>query len=137
MDNYTDRNAYLPGSAGLWITKGFAVASILALLYSYKVAYCAWLAHDLDSMALLLAGWAFVPPAWFWIEYFWIYRNPKNGDPAAFESFKYGQQLSIGIWAGLALALAAAVASEHFKTPATKESVVTSCLCPNAPQPQR
>lgn len=43
--------------------------------------------------------WCVGPPIWFW----WEYHNYflEEGDPEGFDSFKYSQQLSIAVWAGL------------------------------------
>lgn len=57
--------------------------------------------------------WAVSAPAWFWYEYFFLYR--KDGEKGSFDLYKHGQQVSIAIWAGLAVSLGALANSDLFK----------------------
>jgi hypothetical protein len=41
--------------------------------------------------------WAFMPPLWFVNEYFFVF--PACGNPAHFDHFKYGQDVSGKLWA--------------------------------------
>lgn len=69
------------------------------------------------SWSLVVAGlalfWAVGAPAWFWFEYFFLYR--EDGEKGSFELYKHGHQVSIAIWAGLAVSLAALANSDMFK----------------------
>lgn len=66
-------------------------------------------------LPVLIALWAILPPVWFWIEYFFIYR--LNGVPGTLEFFKYGQQTAAAIWAGtLAVLLAFGAGSGILRT---------------------
>lgn len=104
-----------------------ALAAIALLLATAWVAVCAWHSHDPRRLYVLGAIWAVGPPTWFWCEYFFLYL-PK-GNPAGFEQFKYGQQVSVAIWAGVALALFAYVSSDHFK-PDKPPAAVSCTQCP-------
>jgi hypothetical protein len=42
-----------------------------------------------------IGAWAAGPPAWFWYEYYYVYR--EYGQPDTLELFKYGQDVSKGI----------------------------------------
>lgn len=56
-----------------------------------------------------------------------MYSPPDgNPNPDAFEAFKYGQQVSVAIWAGVALAVFAFVTSEHFKAPKDAKTSLTA-----------
>ncbi|MBL0729447.1 hypothetical protein [Piscinibacter sp. HJYY11] len=68
-------------------------------------------------VAALALAWAVGAPAWFWFEYFFLYRI--YGTPGSFELYKHGQQLSVAVWAGLALSLGAFASSDRFKQPET------------------
>ncbi len=67
----------------------------------------------IESVYFALMFWAVIPPVWFWIEYHFLYRC--YGVTGTFELFKYGQNVSIAIWAGLTFSLAAIANSDHFK----------------------
>ena len=68
------------------------------------------------SWGLVVTGlaftWAVSAPAWFWYEYFFLYR--KDGLPGSLELYKQGQQVSVAIWAALALSLGALASNDHF-----------------------
>ena len=51
------------------------------------------------------AFWGLGAPIWFWCEYFFLYCDSGDDSPVEFERFRYGQQLSIAIWAGLTFSL--------------------------------
>lgn len=63
--------------------------------------------------ALIL--WTVFPPAWFWFEYFCIWKSENyiNGTDSsnALDRFKYGQEVSRNIW----LAFVALLAGFYFK----------------------
>lgn len=65
------------------------------------------------SLYYAIAGWAILPPFWFWYEYFRLYR--KFGEPDTMELFKYGQQVAAAMWAGVLAALIAFAAIEPWK----------------------
>lgn len=59
--------------------------------------------RDLNTLVFLTGIWAVLAPAWFWLEYWFLYRPFGNPSPEAFEHFKFSQQLSAAIWAGVVL----------------------------------
>lgn len=70
--------------------------------------------HERPRLVLLLSFlWAFLPPLWFWSEYFFIF--PRWGRTGASETLREGQRLSLAIWAPIAIAVAAYGSSDHFK----------------------
>ena len=109
----------------VWITAAAILAGVM-LIVSLREAYAAWQTCDPESIYLYGAGWIIGPPIWFWIEYFIIYR--RYGDPRAFESYKFGQQISVAIWAGLALLLVGLANAERFKHPKANCSQRSSAL---------
>jgi len=46
----------------------------------------------------ILGIWVLLPPIWFWVEYFFIYKNLDSEVRPELGQFKYGQQLSAKIW---------------------------------------
>src|SRR5437764_367181 len=77
-----------------------AWTSAAALIVTLGLALYGWQSKCLELIVGLASFWAVLPPVYFWYEYHFIYRRyEKNLD--AFERFKYGQQLSVAIWAGL------------------------------------
>ena|ERR1700719_39869 len=58
----------------------------------------------------ILIGWVVLPPLFFWLEYFAIYRrrrgyNPGDDHPADWEMFKYAQDVSAKVWIAVSTAL--------------------------------
>jgi hypothetical protein len=106
-----------------------AFASIGLLLLTIAVAVDAWMTCDPTFLYIVGAVWAVGPPSWFWYEYFYLF--PKYGDPDGFERLKYGQQVAVAIWAGVALAVFALLSSEHFK-PEKTAAVPVAVSCPPA-----
>ena len=103
--------------------------AIVLLAVTVAVAVCAWNSKDPTFLYILGAIWAVAPPVWFWYEYFYVYRS--SGDPSGFEQFKYGQQVAIAIWAGVALTLFGYVSSERFK-PAKETAVQSDTAAPES-----
>ena len=44
-------------------------------------------------------------PAWFWFEYFFVFRRVSDPAPDDFEKLKYGQDLASKIWLAVVSAL--------------------------------
>lgn len=103
-----------------------SVATLLALA-SLSAAGWAWCSRDPRWIYPVLALWVLGPPVWFWVDYFVIYR--RYGDPEAFDSFKHGQQVSLAVWAAIALLLTVLANADRFKSvkqqPASVESAST------------
>lgn len=76
------------------VTVALAVVSIiLAILIRTRGAKPIW-------AYLLVGAWVLIPPIWFRVEFtFW---RPSHEE---LEIFKYGQELSRGIWVALVVAL--------------------------------
>lgn len=53
--------------------------------------------------AALYGIWVLLPPIWFFVEYFCLFR--RGGRPCCFEAFKYGQELASRIWLAIATIL--------------------------------
>ena len=84
-------------------------------------------------IAALAMLWAVGAPAWFWYEYFFMYR--LDGEPGSFDLYKHGQQVSIAIWAGLAVSLGALASSDFFKEKEALAAVVTDIKAGQAVAP--
>lgn len=56
-----------------------------------------------ELKGIILALWIIIPPIWFKVEHKYFY---EPSDSAAFEKFKYSQQLMKDIWFSIATALA-------------------------------
>jgi len=59
----------------------------------------------------ILAAWIVLPPGWFCIEYFLIYK--KHGLPRSFESFKHGQEVAAKFWLAVSTVLSALYIGPH------------------------
>jgi hypothetical protein len=57
--------------------------------------------------AVIVIGWLLVPPIYFWIEYFWLYKKSTAPGKPDLETFKYGQDVSSKIWIAATSALLA------------------------------
>jgi hypothetical protein len=55
--------------------------------------------------ALLIFVWVLVPPIWFWLEYFGIWRYENKTARQDLEELKYGQELAAKIWLAAITAL--------------------------------
>ena len=69
------------------------VGAVLSLVISYN--FSSW-------RAFILCIWAILPPMYFWIEYYCFYDHV-----VPLEQFKYGQEVSRNIWAGVLAVLIA------------------------------
>jgi hypothetical protein len=98
--------------------------SILLLLATLVVVYCSWGGKlGIVPLYIFIGIWAVAPPVWFWFEYFSVYR--KHGEVDTLELFKYGQDLSKAIWAGVLAGLIAFAASDAVK-PSTNVAIERS-----------
>lgn len=107
----------------------FGLTIILAIISIFVGKPLQWL---VVIMGLL---WAVGAPAWFWYEYFFLYRI--DGLPGTLELYKHGQQVSIAIWAGLAVSLGALASSDIFKSPAAQTQPSVTCAEAQHPPPNR
>src|SRR5438874_1484361 len=60
--------------------------------------------------AVVLMGWVLLPPLFFWLEYFGIYRRTRHyryGEkcPDDWEMFKYSQDVSAKVWIAVSTVL--------------------------------
>ena len=69
---------------------------------------------------LILAVWIALPPGWFCIEYFLIYK--KHGLPRSFESFKHGQEVAAKFWLAVGTVLSALYIGPHVIEQLSKHS---------------
>ena len=85
------------------VVQAVSIFVLVAATATVWAAYRFFLAGDRDRLIALTAAWTLLPPAWFWVDYFLVFR--PYGDLAQFEKFQHGQQVSAAIWAAMALAL--------------------------------
>ena len=100
---------------GTW-QRNMARLSILAGICTVVWLVCALVAshkYAQQSILILAALWAVLPPAWFFYEYFFVY--PEAGRPGTWEAFKYGQQVAVALWAGITATLYGLGSSELAK----------------------
>jgi hypothetical protein len=82
-----------------------ATVSIVAALILIAGLNRGW--HQPVVRVVALVVWGVLPPLYFWFENFFLWQGddaPKDHDQ--FERWKYGQELSRNIWAGLLAVLA-------------------------------
>lgn len=68
----------------------------------------------------ILAAWIVLPPGWFCIEYFLIYK--KHGLPRSFEAYKHGQDLAAKFWLAVSTVLSALYVGAHVVDQLAKRS---------------
>jgi len=59
----------------------------------------------------ILAAWIVLPPGWFCIEYFLIYK--KHGLSGSFEVYKHGQDVAAKFWLAVSTVLSALYVGAH------------------------
>jgi hypothetical protein len=100
-----------------WIALAVTVAGLAGAVYSLSKGF-EWLREEADYRrdktvppdrrtvkGWLLSFWILVPPAWFFIEYIFLYRH--FGKAACFESFKYAQEIVAKGWIGMVVVMSA------------------------------
>lgn len=53
----------------------------------------------------LLLFWVVIPPSWFWLQFYALYRYDDPKKREYWEKFKYGQDIASKIWLALVSAL--------------------------------
>jgi hypothetical protein len=53
------------------------------------------------AQAVILGTWILVPPVWFWLDYFFIYRFLDADKRRPFPEYQFGVELSAKIWLAL------------------------------------
>lgn len=97
-------STYPPANkAALWIILPIALAGVLGVGITGWVIYGAICGKEKIWLYAVVGGWTIIPPIWFWLEYYLVYR--RWGLPGTFDFFKYGQQVGGAIWAGVLAAL--------------------------------
>jgi hypothetical protein len=87
-----------------------AVAVVVAAVGTIIATVLAYVNGKRDWIIVFAFFWTVVPPAWFWVDYFVVFR--RGGNLGQFEAFKHGQQVSAAIWAAIAVSLAALAGSD-------------------------
>jgi 4-hydroxybenzoate polyprenyltransferase len=106
---------YPDGSPAIRITKRVGWLSGALIIVTFVVVLVGWFCKRAELLYLAAACWGVGAPLWFWFEYFRLYRRQGRPGGTAFEAFKYGQQISAAIWAGVTITIAALATSDHFK----------------------
>lgn len=116
------------------ICENAAIVGATALIFTVVLALCAWQLTAVSYIVSLAVGWVIVPPIFFFYEYHFLFRNREYGVARNLEKFKYGQQVSIAIWAGIAVSLVALSNADHFKqkAPESNLTVVNQSVCVSA-----
>lgn len=110
---------YVSGSKEYRLVQKVAAVSVICLGLTILLVIASlgpwgpWLPYARYIILGLAAAWAILAPAWFFIEYFFLYR--KAAAPDSWELFKHGQQVAIAIWAGVTAALFGLGSSEIAK----------------------
>jgi amino acid transporter len=106
-----------------WLYRVIFLCAVVALAVSFCLGYYGF-THPIDLKAtktdqwplhvkwqlVILLGWMVIPPLFFWIEYFGIYRRTRGYNlnappPKDWEMFKYAQDISAKIWIAVTTAL--------------------------------
>src|ERR1019366_447594 len=84
-----------------------AVAMVCSLYFGKYEFGMGFDSHDHIKVgqAIVLGIWILGPPIWFWIVYFFIYKEPSAAGRPKLEEFKHGQDQSSKIWLALVTVL--------------------------------
>lgn len=85
---------------------------LAGLAYTFIAVFLTMTSDDPLHLYVVIGIWAIAPPLWFWAEYFFLYEWEKD----SFERFRYGQQVSAAIWAGVLAALLGFAAAEPWSS---------------------
>jgi len=96
---------YGPGGAPLWILRMLQVSGSIAVVATAWALYCCQVRSETTFLEVMWAVWVLVPPAWFAIEYFYVFRRFNN--VADLEAFKYGQDTAAKGWLAVVAVLSA------------------------------
>ncbi|MEX3943318.1 EI24 domain-containing protein [Paraburkholderia sp. BR10937] len=96
-----------------WWLRFFAIVSVVALIYTLLAAWFAPPCRPPVGLFILAVFWGVVPPLFWWFQWFYVF--PKYRNEHRLETFKYGAQSALAIWAAVVVALAAYSTSDFFK----------------------
>jgi H+/Cl- antiporter ClcA len=114
-----------------WTALGAIIVSIV-LAFSTKT-----IAEPFDAkrpikvaQAIALCIWIFVPPVWFWYEYFFLYRviPEAEKDKPEIEHYKHGVDVASKLW----LALVTVLLGLYFGKDFSREPVPTPSCTPQS-----
>ncbi|WP_322106022.1 hypothetical protein [Paraburkholderia sp. J41] len=111
--------------ARLWLW-AVALASVAFFIYTLLAAWFAPPCRPPVMLFILAVIWGVAPPLFWWFEWFFVFRYYRNADNL--ETFKYGAQLSLAIWAAVVVSIAAYSNSDYFKPAAPSDGKPSSCL---------
>ena len=109
-----DVRTVYPENISKWIGRlGVATLflGILCVVYGLYSLSAAGAGEPNLLKQLILAAWVVLPPGWFCIEYFLIYK--KHALPRSFESFKHGQEVAAKFWLAVGTVLSALYVGPH------------------------
>ncbi|MCX5538093.1 hypothetical protein M3A49_01020 [Paraburkholderia sp. CNPSo 3076] len=116
-----------------WFWSG-GLASLFLLAITVWVALSAPPCDRPDSVIVAAILWGVVPPIFWWWHWFFFFPPHRNAD--SLETFKYGAQLALAIWAAVVVGLAAYSTSDYFKPPPLDDNgEPRACPYPVAPVP--
>lgn len=124
---------FTPRSLGQRLTHIAGGASIVAFSVTAWWVWEAFQRGGTDGQTdviRLAAAWGVAAPAWFWFEYFYLYR--RDGVRGSLELYKHGQQLSFAIWVAVVTALGVIASSEHFKKAEEKQCIAAAARASQA-----
>jgi hypothetical protein len=93
-----------------WLGGATLVLGLLCIAYGFCSPTAVGAEVNLPKR-LILAAWIALPPGWFCIEYFLIFK--KHGLPKSFESFKHGQEVAAKFWLAVGTVLSALYVGPH------------------------
>ena len=82
-----------------WFSSIAGVASIVLSRWGFMTPYDSKDCVKVTE-AFVLGSWVIAPPAWFWYEYYRLYKK-CNWPAADLDGFKYGQDQASKIWLAL------------------------------------
>lgn len=123
-EKFVCRTGYNPDSWLFWgrSRQLDAFLGTAGILLTLACASWAWHCKCVPGIAVLIALWAIIPPAAFWYHHYFHFRVFGRND--RFDIFKYGEQVSGAVWAGMVVVLLFIGASDRFEEPDAKATTV-------------
>lgn len=73
------------------------IISTILVVITFRMTNSAIKNNDVKGIQFLFCCWVILPPLWFSLEYFFLYRRDYYPN-YNLEQFKYGQEISRNMW---------------------------------------
>ena len=87
-----------------WMRNFVTMLTFISFVFCAVTIIVAILTEKANTfIKIVMVIWLLVPPAWFWVEYIFIFNKKKKDDDLydSFERLKYRQTLGRNVWAAV------------------------------------